>query len=74
MVRTARGYVGRHGIPAAEAALAIGELVHAVHPAPRTLLNYTPEMRLGALAPQWVLDYAAQQMLKDVREQARVVW
>ena len=74
MVHTARRYVGRHGVPATEAAMAIAELVHAVQPAPRTLLNYTAEMRLAALAPQWVLDYAMQRMLQDVREQARVVW
>ena len=63
LVGTARVYSRRHARPAAYAAQAIAEVVHAVRPPRRTTINYTYLMRLASWTPQWGLDLVARRAL-----------
>lgn len=63
LVATSAAY-RRHARPAAFAAQAMGEVVHAIRPPWRTTINYTYLMRLASWTPQWVLDLVACRALR----------
>lgn len=65
LVATSKAYY-RHARPAAYAAQAIGEVVHAIRPPSRMTVNYTVAMRIASWMPQWVLDIVACRMLRHV--------
>ena len=63
LIEASRAYSRRHAMPAALAAQALGEVVHAIRPPRRTTINYTYAMRIASWTPQWVLDIVTHRML-----------